>query len=428
MVVRHRFLRALFAALTFMSMLGATGLQSSSALDDADGGKLPPIVNVDRISHTLSDLVEKGKVAGAAALVYEDGQEAYFGAFGMADREAGVPFKRDTLVQIYSMTKPIAGVALMTLYEKGLFSLDDPITKYVPELGNLKVYAGGNEDGTLILEEPARVPTVLNFMQHTAGLGDGGNTPVSAIYRSIDPTNWNNNLSQVAERLGQIPLLYEPGTRWRYSDAVDIQALMVERLSGKPFDQYVQEVIFDPLGMNEITYFVPTDKRHLMAGLYATQRDGSLKRIPNEQAHRFNIEQQTLTPGSFGFVSTIDDYMKFARMLQNEGEFDGVRILKPETIALMATDMLAEDVRDRWWLPSKGQVGFGLDFAVRTAPPVDTDEHYGVVGEFFWDGFASTLFWVDPVNDLTAVLFVQVIPFSNEVHNAFRDAVYNQKD
>ena len=403
--------------------------ESRVAGDDNDGASPSEqgIAVPERINRTLSSLVQQGTVAGVSALVFEDGREAYFGAFGMADREKGVPFKRDTLVQIYSMTKPITGVALMTLYEQGLFSLDDPITKYVPELAGLTVYAGEREDGTLLFEAPQQVPTVLDFMRHTAGLADEGDTPVSDIYRRIDPTNWNNTLAQVAEQLGQIPLLYQPGTRWRYSAAVDIQALLVERLSGKPFDQYVQEVIFDPLGMTEIRYFVPEERRGRMAGLYQTQDDGSLKRIPNDQAHRFNIEQQTLTPGSFGFVSTIDDYMRFASMLQNEGMLDGVRILKPETVALMATNTLSDDVQDRWWLPSKGQVGFGLDFAVRVAPPVDTEEHYGVVGEFFWDGFASTLFWVDPANDLTAVLFVQLIPFNNEVHNAFRDAVYNQE-
>jgi len=325
------------------------------------------------------------------------------------------------------MTKPIAGVALMTLYEEGKFSLDDLITKHVPELADLKLYAGENPDGTMILKSPERQPTVLDFMRHTVGLGDDGDTPVSEIYRRIDPNNWNNTLPEVAEKLGQIPLLYEPGTRWRYSAAVDIQALMVERLSGKPFDQYVQEIIFDPLGMQEISYFVPEGKRGRMAGLYQTQDDGSLKRILNTEAHKFNIERQTLTPGSFGFVSSIDDYMTFARMLQNEGELNGARILKPETVALMATNTLSDNVTDRWWLPSKGQVGFGLDFAVRVAPPADTDEHFGAVGEFFWDGFASTLFWVDPANDLTAVLFVQIIPFNNGVHNAFRDAVYNQE-
>ena len=384
------------------------------------------IVTTARIDQSLRALVERGDIAGVSALVFEGGKEAYFGAFGMADREAGKEFRRDTLAQIYSMTKPIAGVALMSLYEKGLFSLNDPISKYVPELAHLQVYAGEDSDGELIFKTPDRAPTVLDFMRHSAGLGDDGDTPISDIYRRVDPTNWNNNLPEVAAKLGTIPLLYEPGTRWRYSAAVDIQALMVERLSGMPFDKYVQKTIFDPLGMKEIAYFVPVDKRRRMAGLYETQADGSLKRIPNNVAHRFNTERQKLTPGSFGFVSTIDDYMTFARMLQNEGSLDGVQILKPETVKLMATNTLDDTVTDRWWLPSKGQVGFGLDFAVRVAPPVDTNEHYGVVGEFFWDGFASTLFWVDPENDITAVLFVQIIPFNNKVHNIFRDAVYNQ--
>lgn len=386
------------------------------------------IITPQRIDETLSGLVANGKIAGVAGLVFEDGEEAYFGAFGMADREADRAFDRETLVQIYSMTKPIAGVALMTLYEKGLFTLDDPIAQHVPELAGLQVYAGNGEDGKAIFAAPERQPTVRDFMSHTAGLADSDDNPVGEIYRSVDPVNWNNTLTEVAGKLGQIPLLYEPGTRWRYSAAVDIQALMVERLSGVSFDAYVQQMIFDPLGMTEIAYFVLEPSRTRMAGLYQTQDDGTLKRIPNEEAHRFNTQRQTLTPGSFGFVSTIDDYMAFARMLQNEGTLNGVRILKPETVALMATNILSDDVTERLWLPSKGQVGFGLGFAVRIAPPVDTNEHYGVVGEFFWDGFASTLFWVDPENDLTAVLFVQITPFNNGVHNAFRDAVYNQLD
>jgi len=344
----------------------------------------PAIVMPQRIDETLSRLVDDGVIAGVSAAVFEDGQEAYFGAFGWADREAKRAFDRDSLVQIYSMTKPIAGVALMTLYEEGRFSLDDPIAKYVPELANMQIYGGEDASGAVIFKAPKRQPTVRDFMRHTAGLGDNDSSPVGDIYRSVDPTNSDNTLTQLAEGLGTIPLLYEPGTQWRYSAAVDIQALMVERLSGQSFDDYVQAEIFDPLGMSEIAYFIPKAKRARMAGLYQTQEDGSLKRIPNEEAHSFNTNHQALTPGSFGFVSTIDDYMTFARMLQNEGSLNGRQILKPETVALMATNILSGDITERLWLPSKGQVGFGLDFAVRTAPPVDTNEHYGVVGEFFW--------------------------------------------
>jgi len=417
-----------FACAAALSLTACAPTVTSQAAQNASQNTSvdSQIVVPQRITDTLSTLVNDGKIAGASAIIFEDSQEAYFGAFGMADREAQRAFDRDTLVQIYSMTKPIAGVALMSLYEEGYFALDDPIAKHIPELAELQVYAGQDASGKAIFRRPERQPTVQDFLRHTAGLGDNDDSPVGEIYRSVDPTNWNNNLSQVAEALADIPLLYEPGTQWRYSAAVDIQALMVERFSGVSFDEYVQNTIFDPLGMSEIAYFVPEDKRVRMAGLYQTQDDGSLKRIPNSEAHRFNTTRQTLTPGSFGFVSTIDDYMTFARMLQNEGALNGVRILKSETIALMATNTLSDDITERLWLPSKGQVGFGIDFAVRVAPPVNSDEHYGVVGEFFWDGFASTLFWVDPKNDLTAVLFVQITPFNNDVHNAFRDAVYNQ--
>ncbi|MEO9968490.1 MAG: serine hydrolase domain-containing protein [Hyphomonadaceae bacterium] len=408
--------------------LSALLLTSCTPAPETQTPPEPQIVSKGRIDQTLFSLVDQGMIAGGSALVFEDGQEVYFGAFGLADGAANRDFDRDTLVQIYSMTKPITGVALMTLYEQGLFSLDDPISKHVPELASLQVFSGKDENGDAIVQTPEREPTVRDFMRHSAGLADNDDNPVGEIYRLVDPTNWNNTLTQVAEKLGQIPLLYEPGTQWRYSAAVDIQALMVERLSGMPFDDYVQQVIFTPLEMSQTYYFVPESQRSRMAGLYQTQDDGSLIQLPNEEAHAFNIQRQTLTPGTFGFVSSIDDYMRFALMLQNEGTFKGVQILEPQTVALMATNMLSDDVTERFWLPGKGQVGFGLDFAVRVAPPVNADENFGVVGEFFWDGFASTLFWVDPENDLTAVLFVQITPFNNDVHNAFRDAVYNQPD
>jgi CubicO group peptidase (beta-lactamase class C family) len=173
--------------------------------------------------------------------------------------------------------------------------------------------------------------------------------------------------------------------------------------------------------MNE-TGYVPKDMNRL-AALYRVE-DGSLNRVPDSLILA-NVNQQEwpLKPGGFGLTSTVDDYQRFARMLVNEGTFDGATILKPETVKLMATNQLADSVTQRMWLPSKGQVGFGIDFAVRLRPPVDENEKAGVVGEFFWDGAASTLFWVDPANDLTAVLFVQIFPFSNDLHKVFRDAI-----
>lgn len=388
-----------------------------------------PLVRAETIDAALQGFVNERRVVGVSALVYRDGQEAYFSAAGFADRESATPMSRDTIVQIFSMTKPVTGVALMTLYEQGAFDLDDPISKYVPEFADLKVYAGEDENGDPVLEAPKRAPTVRDFTRHTAGLssGFGGDTPVDERYRQESPLDRSNSYGEFAEKLGRVPLLYHPGERWLYSDSVDVQALLVERLSGKPFADYLRETIFEPLGMNETAYFVPENERGRLSSLYERQEDGSLARLPDGSFLIQNVTQEwTLNPGGWGLASTLDNYMRFARMLLNEGELDGVRILNPETVRLMATDHLPQTVGDKSWLPSKGQVGFGIDFAVRTAPPASAEENFGAVGEFFWDGLASTMFWVDPENRLASVFFVQVIPFDGTLHKDFRDAVYGR--
>ena len=177
--------------------------------------------------------------------------------------------------------------------------------------------------------------------------------------------------------------------------------------------------------MTETRYYVPEQDRSRFAATYRRSEDGQLDRIPDEEAHAFNFNHWPLKPGGFGLTATIDDYMRFARMLVNKGTLEHTTILQPETVELMATNHLSDSVTQRSWLPGKGQVGFGIDFAVRLRPPAP-DEKYGVVGEFFWDGAASTLFWVDPVNQLTAVLFVQLFPFDQVgLHKGFREAVYS---
>jgi CubicO group peptidase (beta-lactamase class C family) len=389
---------------------------------DADSGS---ILSAGVIDAALMELVETGSVVGVSALVYEDDREAYFGAYGMADREAGQAMQRDTLVQIHSMTKPVTGVALMTLYEKGHFKLDDPITKYVPELENLRVYDGTDENGDPKLRPPSRMPTVLDVMRHTAGLASNDNTPVGKIYKQVNPIRWGSDLQEVVTKLGTIPLINDPGKEWRYSDVADIQALMVERFSGQPFDDYIRTTIFEPLGMNDTAYYVENDQRSRLAAMYETKGDLSLARVPDTEAFRYLSKKWQFTPGGFGLVSTIDDYMKFGLMLQGDGSLGDIRILLPETVKLMRTNSVDDAGKPRRWVRSLGQVGFGLDFAVRIAPPKKRKEHYGVVGEFFWDGLASTLFWVDPENDLTSVLFLQQTPKNNQAHHKFRNAVYN---
>jgi CubicO group peptidase (beta-lactamase class C family) len=236
--------------------------------------------------------------------------------------------------------------------------------------------------------------------------------------------NRENTLTQMAQKLGGLPLVFHPGEQWAYGPSVDVQAFLVERLAGKPFDQYINEKIIGPLKMDKTRYFIPEEDRNQFAAMYRKGDEGKLIRIPDQDANSFNTEHWPLTPGGYGLTSTIDNYMRFAQMLVNKGSYDNAVILQPETIELMATNHLADSVTERMWLPSKGQVGFGIDFAVRIKPPASEKENNGVVGEFFWDGAASTLFWIDPVNNLTAVLFVQIFPFDGSLHKKFRDAVY----
>jgi CubicO group peptidase (beta-lactamase class C family) len=376
-----------------------------------------------RIDSTLKAMVDGKKIAGASALIVENDREVYFNAFGDADREQGRAFDRNTIVRIYSMTKPITGVALMQLYEKGLFQLDDPLSKYLPEYADMKVATGKDAKEQLILVPANRQITVRDITRHTAGFAGGGDPNLGAMVREADVMNLNNTLDVMSQKLAKLPLAFHPGEQWAYGICVDVQARLIEVLSGKPFDQYVRENVLDPLKMNS-TRYVPADTSRF-AAVYVKRGGDTLNRMMNNPfITDFYLKDWPLKPGGYGFTSTVDDYQRFARMLVNEGTFDGVTILKPETVKLMATNHLADSVTERMWLPSKGRVGFGIDFAVRTEAPRDGTEKNGVVGEFFWDGAASTLFWVDPANELTAVLFVQVFPFSNDLHKVFRDAVY----
>lgn len=393
------------------------------AVDDAPSPAAPATSLVDpaRIDDTLSGYIERGELVGVSALVYEDGEEAYFGAFGTADRDNGVPMARDTIVRIFSMTKPVTGVTLMTLYEEGRFELDDPLADYLPEYADVEVWVSGDGED-VVMEAPARPITIRDILRHTAGFGGGDY--VSARLEEAQTMSPENTLAAMSEKLASVPLGYQPGTRWLYGLSVDVQARLAEVLAGKPFAEVMRERVLDPLAMNDTRYVLLPAQRDRLMHLYERADDGTFEPSSNPISE-FNSRPSALTPGGWGLVSTLDDYMRFARMLLNDGELDGVRILDAETVQLMATDALPDTVTDRSWLPKKGQMGFGIDFAVRVAPPATTAEPSGAVGEFFWDGLANTLFWVDPQNDIAAVLFNQYLPWGKvEIMKDFRDAVY----
>lgn len=421
--MNRRIARTMLVALAVLG--GAFPLPGRAQSGAGGEGRIVDARAISRIDSTLAAFVERGTLAGVSALIHEKGEEVYFRAYGMADRDARVPMDRNTIVQIFSMTKPITGVALMTLFEQGAFALDDPVAKYAPEFAEVRVYAGEDAAGRPILEAPRRAMTIRDLTRHTAGFATGADNPgVGPLLAAADPMDRGNTLTQMAAKLASVPLLFHPGERWAYGPSVDVQAYLVERISGVPFERYLRERIFEPLGMMETRYFVPESDRGRFSAIFR-HGEGGLTQQPREQSHSFNTSRWALTPGGWGLTSTLDDYMRFALMLQQEGVLGGERILKPETVAMMATDHLGDAVTERMWLPSKGRVGFGIDFAVRTRPPASAAENNGAVGEFFWDGAASTLFWVDPANDLTAVLFVQLMPFDGVgLHKGFREAVY----
>jgi CubicO group peptidase (beta-lactamase class C family) len=286
--------------------------------------------------------------------------------------------------------------------------------------------------GNPILVAPVRPFTIRDLTRHTSGLTYGGsseNDTIKKLATGIDPLSITNTLDEFARRLGTLPLEFQPGAKWRYSFAVDVQALLVQRLSGQPFDVYLQEHVLKPLGLNHTGYFVSPEHRDHLAAMYDWKTDKEFARQPDTNAFKFNTGHWPLTPGGYGLTSTLDDYSRFARMLLNGGELDGVRILHPATVRMMSTSQLDPATSDRSWLISdKGEMGFGIDVAVRIDPPKH-DGKAGEVGEFFWDGAANTLFWVDPKNKLTAVLFIQYKPFGKvPLHRDFRAAVYSGVD
>ena len=378
-----------------------------------------------RIDQALRQMVDGGRVAGASALIWRNGREVYFGTAGYADREAKKPFTRATLTQVWSMTKPVTGVALMTLWEQGRFGLDEPLAKYLPEYADVKVFAGVDSAGKPILRAPDRPIVIRDIMRHTAGfVTDGGDSGPEKIFAQVDPLNLDNTLDQFSRKLVTVPLAYDPGTQWRYSPAVDVQARLVEKLSGTTFEDYVRAHVFEPLGMRDSAWTQPEANYPRLAAAYSAGPDGKLSRKSTTDIRRSNFSDRKLTRGGAGIATTMNDYLRFARMLLNRGTLDGVRILRPSTVKLMTTDQLDPKITQRDWLPSKGNGGFGFDFFVRTGQPKDPAENRGTVGEFWWDGAWSTLFWVDPANDMIVLFFTQKEPWDGTLHHDIREAVY----
>jgi CubicO group peptidase (beta-lactamase class C family) len=336
--------------------------------------------------------------------------------------------QKDTIVRIYSMTKPITGIAMMMLYEEGKWKPSDPIARYIPEFRDLKVYSGVDKDGKPTLDKPGHAPTMGELMSHSAGFTYGafGATPVDKMYREADLLN-APSLQELIARVAQLPLLYQPGEGWVYSVSVDIQGYLVEKLSGKPFADFLRERIFVPLGMKDTGFYVPADKLDRVAAVYQGDANPGATPMPRDPG----ISQPPGAPsGGGGLYSTAGDYLRFAQMVLNGGELNGVRLVAPSSIELMRTNHISDEVKNArkfgiGFYQMQPGLGFGYDFAI-LEDPLKLGSTAGK-GTFLWDGIAGTWFWIDPTNDVVFVGMVQrwlMAPGAPDVENLSRALTY----
>jgi CubicO group peptidase (beta-lactamase class C family) len=293
----------------------------------------------------------------------------------------------------------------MMLYEEGHFLLDDPVAKFIPGFKNVKVFSS-IEKGKMKSVEPVRQITIWDLLTHTAGLtyGSFGDTPVDILYRKAGL--YNGTLKEMVEKVAEIPLLYQPGSRWHYSVATDVLGYLVEVVSGLPFDKFLKQRLFTPLGMKDTGFYVPAEKLHRFSALYRRSQDGSLRIIDKPGTSRF-AAPPAFTSGGGGLVSTTADYFHFAQMLQNKGEYGGVRLLGRKTVEFMTMNHLPQDLLPLH--PVLPGQGFGLGFAVLVDVP--GSKTIGSAGEFEWRGINNTFFWVDPEEELVMILMTQFSPY-----------------
>ena len=365
----------------------------------ADVGLDP--AGLEKLNEAMHGMVDGGQLAGVVTMVSRKGKVVHFDAYGKRDIENGLPVEKDTIFRIYSMTKPIIGVALMTYYDEGRFTLDDPVSKFIPEFADLKVAKKDGPDGMPITEDADHPMTMRELMSHTAGLTYGlfSQSQVDTLYVNANILDFNQSLKDMIDKLAKIPLRQQPGSMWHYSVAVDVQGYVLEVLAGKPLDEVLNERLFGPLGMTDTAFWVEPDKVDRFSHMYATN-EGKLAKVEFGQY----LQKPNLLSGGGGLVSTATDYMRFAQMLANGGALDGVRILKPETVELMHTNHLPAGVTDMG--PIYRGNRFGLDFSIVTDPNPATD-HERAKGEYWWYGIGGTWFGINPVQDLVVVGMIQ---------------------
>jgi CubicO group peptidase (beta-lactamase class C family) len=378
---------------------------------------------LERITeHLENNYIAPGKIAGCQVAVARHGHLAYFRSFGQMDRERGKAMRDDAVFRIYSMTKPITSVALMTLYERGYFQLNDPVSRFFPAWRDHKVWVSGRGE-SMQTEEPKQPVSMRHMLSHTGGLTYGAalaalgapdsGHPVDQVYNEVGVRRGRGEtLMEFMDKLAKAPLRYQPGERWMYSLSTDVCGALVEKISGQRFDHYLKEHIFEPLGMKDTSFVVPGEKLDRFCANYRRGADKTLQLADDPQSSEY-LKEPSFFSGGGGLTGTTEDYLRFCEMLRRGGELDGARILGPRTIELMHLNHL-KDGKDLTQMAIGGfsetaneGVGFGLGFA-STLDRVKSGSI--AAGDYYWGGAASTIFWVDPKEDLVVVFMTQLMP------------------
>jgi CubicO group peptidase (beta-lactamase class C family) len=375
---------------------------------------------LEKINVVMKKHVEAGDLAGASGLVVRNGKIVFRNAWG--------DYKPDTIVRMYSMTKAVTGVAAMMLYEDGLYSLNDPLSKYLPEFANMRVgkegvdAAGKRTFYTVPVDRPI---LVKDLFRHTSGLDYTGPKDEKGenVYKRIEMMGGaplvSFNLEEASRRLASVPLNDQPGTAFRYGYSIDVLGRLVEALSGMTLDQYFEQKIFKPLGMKDSSFFVAEEKWNRLAKLYSPKPGGGIV-VSTASAQESFKKKPNLLLGGAGLTSTLDDYARFYQMLLNNGELDGVRILSPKSVEMMRTEDLHGLPHIGGTLPE--WAGFGLTFAVNPGPGKSGEP--ASEGSYWWGGAAGTSFWIDPKEHLFGIFFINILPPNNSAAQQFQRLTY----
>jgi CubicO group peptidase (beta-lactamase class C family) len=400
---------------------------------EAAGLSANKLENIER--HLVRNYMAPKKIAGCQIMVARHGVPAYFGSFGEMDIERRKPVAEDTIFRIYSMTKPITSVALMMLFEEGKFQLNDPVSRFIPSWKNHQVWTSGR-GSAMQTREPTTVMTMRHILSHTAGLTYGAllageSEPVDEVYQTLGVDRGDGEtVNSFADKLSNVPLRYDPGTRWLYSLATDVCGCLVEFISGQKFEDFLQERIFDPLDMPDTGFWVPENKLHRFAANYSRASDKSLQLLDDPETSKYR-QAPSFPSGGGGLVSTTNDYAKFCEMLRQRGDYNGKEIIGSRTLSLMIRNHIADGAdlsqaaMGTFSETAYEGVGFGLGFA-STLDEVSS----GTVGagDYYWGGAASTIFWVDPIEDLYVIFMTQLMPsatfnFRGQLKNIIYSAI-----